>query len=56
VALLGCLRLLKRHPFLLEIGAGILPVAVEEQVVEVAIEVVMVFDVALGAGPRIELT
>ena len=42
VALLGGLRLLERHVRLLEIGAGILAVAVEEELVEAAVEVVVV--------------
>ena len=55
VALLGGLRLLERHALLLEISAGILPVAVEEQLVETVIEIVMVLDVALGAAGRVVL-
>ena len=55
VALLGGLRLLERHALLLEISAGILPVAVEEQLVETVIEIVMVLDVALGPSGRVVL-
>ncbi len=50
VPLLGGLSVLERHGLVLEIGAGILPVAVEEQVVEVPVEVVMVGGVALGTA------
>ena len=54
-ALFGDLRLLQRFVPGGEIGAGILPVAVEEEGVEPAVEVVMMRDVALGAGGGVEL-
>jgi hypothetical protein len=49
VALLGELRGLQRLVAAREIGAGILPVAIQEQAVEPAVEVVMVGHVALRA-------
>ena len=55
VTLLGCLRFVQRHSILLEIGAGILSIAVEEQLIEAAVEVVVMLDVAFGAGLWIEL-
>jgi hypothetical protein len=55
VALLGGLSLIQRHPFLLEIGAGILAVAVEEQLIKAAVEAIVILDIALRAGLRIEL-
>ena len=47
VALLVELGLLERLLAGLEVGAGILPVAVEEEIVELAVEVVVMGDVAL---------
>ena len=55
VALLGELRLVERLIGRLEIGAGILPVGVEEERVEPAVEVVVMRDVAPRAAARIEL-
>ena len=55
VALLGGLGLFQRHALLLEIGTGILAVAVEEELIEAAVEIIMVLDIAPGAGLRIEL-
>ncbi len=49
VALLGGLRLVERHVGLLEIGAGILHVLVEEEPVEVARQVVVALHVAARA-------
>ena len=46
MALLGELRLLERLPLVLEIGAGILPVGIEEQLIEAMVEIVMMGDVA----------
>ena len=55
VPLLGGLRLLQRLVAAREVGAGVLPVAVEEQAVEPAVQIVVVRDVALRAGGRIVL-
>ena len=55
VALLGELGIVERLVGRLEIGAAILLVAVEEERIEPAVEVVVVRDVVAGAGPRIEL-
>ena len=55
MALLGELRLVERLIGRLEIGAGILPVGVEEERVEPAVEIVVVRDVAPRAAARIEL-
>ena len=55
MALLGQLRVFQRAVIGLEIGAGILPVAVEEEVVELARQIVMVGDVVLGLADRIVL-
>jgi hypothetical protein len=46
--LLGELRLLQRRLRRLEIGAGILPVGVEEQRIELGRQIVVVMDVAAG--------
>ena len=45
VTLLGHLRLFEIHGRILEIGAGILPVGIEEQVVEFTRQIVMMLDV-----------
>ena len=55
MALLGGLRLLERHVGPFEIGAGILHVVVEEELVELAREIVVALDVALGAAGRVHL-
>ena len=55
VALLGELRLFERHVGALEIGAGILHVFVEEEPIELARQVVVMLDVALGARRRVDL-
>ena len=55
MALLGELRLVEALIGRLEIGAGILPVGVEEQRIEAAVEVVVVSDVALRTRARIVL-
>jgi hypothetical protein len=47
--LLGLLRGLQRHVRVGEIGAGILPVGIEEEIVERAGQVVVVRDVGPGA-------
>ena len=52
VALLGGLRFFERHVGPLEIGAGILHVGVEEELVEFAGQIVVALDVAPGAGRR----
>ena len=49
------LRLFEIFVFAAEIGAGILPVAVEKEVVELIGQIVMVGDVLPGAGQRVEL-
>ena len=54
--LLGELRLFEGEIRLLEIGAGILPVVVEKEFVEPAIEIVVMGDVLLGARGGIVLT
>ena len=33
----------------LEIGAGVLPVGIEEQIIEAAVEIIVMGDIALGA-------
>ena len=55
MALLGKLGILERAVVGLEIGAGILPVAVEEEIVELAREIVVMGDVVLGLADRIVL-
>ncbi len=55
MALLGELGVVERGVGGLEIGAAILPVGVEEQGIEPAVEVVVVRHVAARALARIEL-
>jgi hypothetical protein len=55
MALLGHLRLFQRHIRALEIGAGILHVGVEEELVEFARQIVVALDVAPGARGRVDL-
>ena len=55
VPLLGGLRLLQRLVAAREIGAGVLPVAVQEQAVEAAVQIVVMRHVALRAGRRVVL-
>ena len=55
VALLGELGILEGGLLVLEIGAGILPVAVEEEIVEGAREIVVVGDIGLGLAHGIVL-
>ena len=55
MALLGGLRLLQRHVGPLEIGAGILHVVVEEELVEFAGEIVVALHVAFGADCGVHL-
>ena len=55
MALLLLLRLLERLLAGPEVGAGILPVAIEEEIVELVVEVVVVRDVALRLANRIVL-
>ena len=53
VALLGGLRLLQRLVAAREVGAGVLPVAVEEQAVEAPVQIIVMRDIAAcarGAG------
>src|SRR3954451_25302433 len=45
----GKLRVLERLPVMFEIGAGILPVLVEEERVEIVADIVMLLDIAAGA-------
>ena len=52
MALLGELGLFERLARMLEIGAGILPVGVEEEIVNPPVEVVVMGDVALCARLR----
>src|SRR5688572_28732721 len=53
--LLGDLRLLQVHTPVGEIRAGVLPVAVEEQIVDRAVDIVVVGNVVARAARRIEL-
>ena len=55
VALLGELRVVERLLGMLEIGAAVLPVGIEEQRVEALVEIVVMRDVGARAGRRIEL-
>src|SRR5262245_21000286 len=55
MALLRELGIIERLVGGLEIGAAVLPVGVEEQRVELAVEIVVVRDVAPRARARIEL-
>ena len=55
VALLGGLRVIERLAGILKIGAGILPVGVEEEIVKPLIEIVVAGDVALGVAPMVAL-
>ena len=55
VALLGELRIVERLLGMLEIGAAVLPVGVEEERVELLVEIVVMRNVAARAGGRIEL-
>ena len=53
--LLGELRVVERLAGAFEIGAAVLPVGVEEQRIEPAVEIVVMRDVAARAPARIEL-
>ncbi len=55
MALLGELRIVERLVQTFEIGAGVLPVGIEEQRIEPAVEIVMMRDVALRPRRHIEL-
>src|SRR5262249_11668422 len=55
MTLLRKLGIIARLPGSLEIGAAVLPVGVEEQRVKLAVEVVMVRDIAPRSPARIEL-
>ena len=55
MALLGELGVVERLIGRFEIGAAILPVGVEEQRVEPAVEIVVVRDIAPRPRPRVEL-
>ncbi len=55
MALLGHLRLVQIRPRVREIGAGVLPVGIEEQVVEAVGQVVVVGDVGPRARHRVVL-
>ena len=55
VALLGELGVVERLLGMLEIGAAVLPVGIEEQRIEPAVEIVVMRDVAPRAAGRIEL-
>ena len=55
VPLLGRLRLFQRLVAAREVGARILPVAIQEQAVEPAVQVVVMGDVAPRAAGRVEL-
>ena len=56
VPLLGQLRVFKRLIGMLEIGAGILPVRVEEQLVQPPVEIVMMRDIGLRASRQVAMT
>ena len=55
MALLGELRILERLIGRFEIGAGILPVAIEEEIVQRAGEIVVMGNVLLGGADRVVL-
>jgi hypothetical protein len=55
VALLGELGVIEQLVGRLEISAAVLPVGIEEQPVEAAVQVVMMCNVALGARAGVEL-
>src|SRR5471030_2275036 len=55
MALLVELGLLERLVAILEVGAGILPVAIEEEIVELSVEIVVMRHVALRPANRIVL-
>jgi hypothetical protein len=55
VSLLGELCVVKRLFGMLEIGAAVLPVGIEEEGVELPVEIVMVGNIAARAGGRVEL-
>ena len=55
VALLCGLRVVERLAGIFEIGAGILAVRIEEEVIEARIEVVVLRDIAPGAPPVVAL-
>ena len=55
VPLLGELRVVERLVGRLEIGAGVLPVRIEEKRIQPAVEIVMMRDVALCARGAVEL-
>jgi hypothetical protein len=55
VALLGVLGVLERAVRRLEIGAGILPVAIEEELVDAPVDVVVMRHVAAGEANRVAL-
>ena len=55
MALLGELRLFERRSGMFEIGAGILAVGIEEQIVKPDVEIVMMGDVLLGVQPIVAL-
>jgi hypothetical protein len=53
--LLGALRRIERLVGAVELGAGILPVPIEEEFVEPAIQIVVVGDIGRGAGRQIAM-
>src|SRR3984893_407126 len=55
MALLRDLRVVQRHALVLEISARILPVGVEEERIEPAVEVVVMMNILARASARIEL-
>ncbi len=55
MALLGELRLVERCALALEIGAGILPILIEKKLIEPAVEIVMMRDIAARLGDMIAL-
>ncbi|MNT89644.1 hypothetical protein D3C72_2304120 [compost metagenome] len=55
MALLGDLRLIERDAFGAEIGAGVLPVGIEEEIEELGRQVVVMGDVLAIAVDRQEL-
>ena len=55
MALLGGLRVIERLAGIFKIGAGILPVGIEEEIVKPLVEIVVAGDVAFGVAPMVAL-
>jgi hypothetical protein len=52
---LGLLRRVQRHPGIAEIGAGIIPVGIQEQIVKLARQIVVMRRIAARPRRRVEL-